>query len=277
MNSKTIAKDSTEEASILRLELERKQKEIKILEDKIRTNEKADQRSEKLMHSLVEAAAGKTGQDFFDNIVLRLSEWLGAECVLIGRMVENERIKAVPLYLDGKISQDFSYDLAGSPCDIIIRKGYCEFDKDVINLFPKDKILVDLSAEGYIGTALYNKEGEANGVICTVSRKKLIIPSYAKDILKIIWARVSAEIERLKTEEDLKQSEAELKESNATKDKLFSIIAHDLKSPFNLILGFSDLLTKNAGKYDAAKQKKMIEAIHQATKNAHALLENLLT
>jgi len=156
MNSKTIAKDSTEEASILRLELERKQKEIKILEDKIRTNEKADQRSEKLMHSLVEAAAGKIGQDFFDNIVLRLSEWLGAECVLIGRMVENSRIKAVPLYLDGKILQDFSYDLAGSPCDITTRKGYCEFDENVINLF-QDETGFIMTFELYQGNIIILK------------------------------------------------------------------------------------------------------------------------
>jgi predicted nuclease of restriction endonuclease-like (RecB) superfamily len=42
------------------------------------------EKNEKLLHDVVEAAAGKIGQDFFDNIVIKLSEWLGAECVLIG-------------------------------------------------------------------------------------------------------------------------------------------------------------------------------------------------
>ncbi len=239
--------------------------------------EKAAQKNEALLHSLVEAAAGKIGQDFFDNIVIRLSEWLDAECVLIGKIVERERVQASPLYLDGKISHDFSYDLAGSPCDITTRKGYCEFPENVISLFPADKILVDVKAEGYIGTALYDQAGEINGVICAVSRKKLQIPPYARDIMKIVGSRVTAEIERMKTEEALKQSESDLKESNAIKDKLISIIAHDLRSPFNAMLGFADLLIKDYEKFGHEKRKEIIEIINRNAKDAHNLVENLLT
>ena len=241
------------------------------------SKEKALQKNERLFHSLVEAAAGKIGQDFFNNIVIRLSEWLNAECVLIGKIVENERVKAVPLYLDGKITHDFSYDLAGSPCDITTRKGYCEFPENVIELFPKDKILVDVKAEGYIGYALYNGSGDINGVICAISRKKLKIPPYARDIMKIIGSRVTAEIERMKTEEALKQSESDLRESNIIKDKLISIIAHDLRSPFNAMLGFTDLLIKNYENFDHNKRKEIIGLLFRNVKDAHNLVEDLIT
>jgi K+-sensing histidine kinase KdpD len=98
--------------------------------------------------------------------------------------------------------------------------------------------LVDLQAEGYIGSALYNPEGEVNGVICAVSKKKLDIPPYANEIMKIIGARVTAEIKRIKMEKELKKSEKELRGSNTTKDKFFSIIAHDLKNPLNSFLTY---------------------------------------
>ncbi len=247
----------------LKLELKNTRLEVDSLNEKLILNENKHLKNEKLLHSLVEAAAGKIGQDFFDNIVLRLSKWLNADCVLIGQIVEKERIKAVPLFLDGKVSHEFSYDLAGTPCDITTRKGYCEYPENVIQLFPKDKILVDLNAEGYIGTALYDKAGNINGVICAVSRQKIQIPPYARDIMKIIGARVSAEIERINAEKALKLSEAELKASNITKDKLFSVIAHDLKNPFNIILGFIELLLNDDRKYSPEKQKIIIEKMQQ--------------
>jgi PAS domain S-box-containing protein len=75
---------------------------------------------------------------------------------------------------------------------------------------------------------------------------------------------------------DLQEAIAKLQESNAIKDKLFSIIAHDLKGPFTALLGFSELLTEGGSKYDTGQFEMMINNIHMAAKNAYALLENLL-
>ena len=80
-----------------------------------------------------------------------------------------------------------------------------------------------------------------------------------------------------KTEELLKQQNIELQESNATKDKFFSIIAHDLRSPFNAMLTFSDLLLKeNCGENRQEEQKELIGIINTTLKSTYKLLENLL-
>jgi|GEM_PF-899223 len=83
--------------------------------------------------------------------------------------------------------------------------------------------------------------------------------------------------ERIKAEKALKESEAKLRVSNKTKDKFFSIIAHDLKSPFNAILGFSDILVENHKKYDDEKRNMMIKAVNNSANDAFKLLDNLLT
>jgi signal transduction histidine kinase len=71
-------------------------------------------------------------------------------------------------------------------------------------------------------------------------------------------------------------SEEELRLLNATKDKFFSIIAHDLKNPFNSLLGFSDLLMNDFENYDKAEIKRFIQIIHDSSKHGFNLLENLL-
>ena len=67
-----------------------------------------------------------------------------------------------------------------------------------------------------------------------------------------------------------------LEDANATKDKFFDIIAHDLKSPFNSILGFSDILLENHAEYDNELREKLIRQVVDSSKGAFKLVENLL-
>jgi len=68
----------------------------------------------------------------------------------------------------------------------------------------------------------------------------------------------------------------ELKDLNATKDKFFSIIAHDLKNPFNTLLGFNELLVKNAATYTPEKVQQFALHMYNTSRHTYALLENLL-
>ncbi len=74
----------------------------------------------------------------------------------------------------------------------------------------------------------------------------------------------------------LKESEKNLSELNATKDKLFSIIAHDLKNPFNALIGFSDILERNFNHLTDNEKKEYISVISESAQNLYKLLDNLL-
>jgi PAS domain S-box-containing protein len=74
----------------------------------------------------------------------------------------------------------------------------------------------------------------------------------------------------------LEQSELSLRDANATKDKFFSIIAHDLKNPFNAIMGFSNLLYEDFDDFSESDKRKFIKNIWDAAESTYKLLENLL-
>jgi len=73
-----------------------------------------------------------------------------------------------------------------------------------------------------------------------------------------------------------RETEDKLQVANTTKDKFFSIIAHDLRSPFNALLGFSDLLLTEWDGFDDLQKKDMILNIARSSKNTYNLLNNLL-
>ncbi len=74
----------------------------------------------------------------------------------------------------------------------------------------------------------------------------------------------------------LEAQKYELEQLNATKDKFFSIIAHDLKSPFNSLLGFSNLLIEEFDRLPKEDIQKFAENIYRSADNLFKLLNNLL-
>jgi signal transduction histidine kinase len=93
-------------------------------------------------------------------------------------------------------------------------------------------------------------------------------------ILAIRYAKIK--YHKLYAEISLQKSEAKLKEAVTAKDKFFSILAHDLRAPFNSMLAFSEILNKQFDQYDHKKQKEFIGIIYTGIQNTYKLLESIL-
>ena len=76
--------------------------------------------------------------------------------------------------------------------------------------------------------------------------------------------------------QEIEKQKQQLLELNATKDKFFSIIAHDLINPFSFIMGYSSLLYDKFDSYSPGDAREMARMINQASQQTYDLLQNLL-
>ncbi len=136
---------------------------------------------------------------------------------------------------------------------------------------------------------LINKDGEVVGIvgigrdITKLKRIEIQLRKRTEDLqetnrlLEERQEEIQQQTEELAVQaENLLKINAELERLNRTKDKFFSIIAHDLRNPFHAIIGFSELLSKEYYTMDDQQKIGLLELINVSSESAFNLLENLL-
>ena len=112
-------------------------------------------------------------------------------------------------------------------------------------------------------------------------------PPFARSIMEALIARLrkynvieeklaqkSNELREEKAR--IEQRKQELENLNATKDKFFSVIAHDLKNPFNTIIGLAELMLYRFDSYSTEKLKEFVTQIYNYSTHTYTLLDNML-
>ncbi len=136
----------------------------------------------------------------------------------------------------------------------------------VYNLLQKDETISKLEQD--------NISKEEDLARMKETRKLYLIISITL-FVSIIFLILLFRLKR-KTSLQLKEKNRELAQLNATKDKFFSIIAHDLKSPFSSLMGFAEMLCLHAETKNTKEVIDYAQVIHNSTKRLLGLVENLL-
>ncbi len=119
------------------------------------------------------------------------------------------------------------------------------------------------------------KENRLDGSVTWASTSKMPLRDKHGQIVGTFG--ISKDITRIKeVEQELRNTQKQLEEANAAKDMFFSIIAHDLKNPFNSLIGLSEILMDDYEKLGDLEKKEMIGNLHGTSESAYNLLENLL-
>ncbi|RLB66715.1 MAG: hypothetical protein DRH08_05485, partial [Deltaproteobacteria bacterium] len=161
---------------------------------------KERKRAEIILHTIAEGVSGTTGVAFFTSLVQYLSKVLDMDHAMIGIFDEQEegKVQTVAVSSYGRSQENFSYDLAGTPCDKVTRQGMCLYPKNVAQLFPEDSMLLSMGVESYIGTLLNDSSGTPIGLLIVMGSSPVETSGTVTSMLQIFASRVAAELERLK-------------------------------------------------------------------------------
>jgi PAS domain S-box-containing protein len=229
------------------------------------------------IQALVESTVGITGPDFFKIIVKKLCEWLNCECAILGELVDDSTIQAIAMEVDGKPVDGYSYKLAGAPCNEVIENGFCAYPEGVCDLFPEDGDLAEMNAVGYIGTPLVDSKRKPIGILCAISLSKLTVPKRAEEVINIIAARVSAEIERKRLEKEQKKLEKYFQQTQRL-DSIGTLaggIAHDFNNILFPLMGYTEMLRDNMPSNSPSQAH--LDQIYGAALRAKDLVKQILT
>ncbi|OGJ84997.1 MAG: hypothetical protein A2268_15630 [Candidatus Raymondbacteria bacterium RifOxyA12_full_50_37] len=160
---------------------------------------------------LVQCGYPGSSGDFFQLLAQYLAQNLEMDYVCIDRLSGDKlHAETVAIFNDGKFDTNVLYALKDTPCGAVMGKIICSFPEKVCHLFPNDKALLDLRAEGYMGATLWGFNGNPIGLIALISRKPLVNPALSEVILKLVSMRAAGELERREAEEKIKQNDLRL-------------------------------------------------------------------
>jgi PAS domain S-box-containing protein len=246
-------------------------------------------------------------QTLYSNIHEVIKSLMAADNFYIALYDEEENILTFPYFLDEFDQTPIPRKPGGGLTEYVLKTGkdYIITSEDDLEL--REKGVVDLVGEPaavWVGVALKH-EGHIIGVMAVQDYyNKNAYGEIEKQILVFVSEQIALAIDRKRTSDELinytkqlkankdlleerarelaqlnsqlAESERRLQDLNISKDKLFSIVAHDLKGPFQPLLGLSDILVEDYDNLTHEEQVKFIKEMNNSLKNQYKLVENLL-
>jgi hypothetical protein len=258
----------------------------------LREISESEQKMKLLNNCINEMLALETLEDFYDYITNRLHELYKNSLVLFVSIDEENMMTKLEVVkgLDSKILNSVisttgfnpigrSYKLLQGHHKIFKSGVFTEFEGGLadyaVSEFPTlaAKSLQKLFGIQKIYTIGINKEDKLLGVVHFFAMKEEIRDSF---FIELFIHQVGIVMERKIIEDSLRQRTLELMGANTTKDKFFSIIAHDLRSPLSGIMRLTEVVSADMINMSITELNEIFGTLHRSSSYLFKLLDNLL-
>jgi PAS domain S-box-containing protein len=166
-------------------------------------------RAEEVVRNIAEGVSAETGEIFFQSLVRQLAHMLEMDYALVGELIgqQEENVETVAVWAHRDIVDNFTYELANTPCQNVVGQALCSFPEHVQEHFPLDHMLQEMNVECYVGVPLFDSWGRPLGIMAVLDGKPLKNPEFVESTLRVFAARASAELERRLAEAAIRQAE----------------------------------------------------------------------
>lgn len=237
-------------------------------------------RLENALKELAQGLSASTGRTFFTSISRYLSKALRVDHVLIEVATPDPTlIRAVTWLSPGKLEEDFSYPMAGTPCELAYGHVFLAYPQDLASFFPMDPFVKELGLESYAGIPLFKSDGTPLGVVAVVHTAPLSNIPYVKLLLKVVAKRIEAELERQLAEEEVIKQGVELektKELARLRSSFVNSVSHELRGPLTSVIGYAEFLEDDVGGPLTSKQVEFVRQIQSGALRLQRLVGDLL-
>ncbi|MEM8641252.1 MAG: PAS domain-containing protein [Cyanobacteria bacterium P01_G01_bin.54] len=170
-------------------------------------------RTEQALQVLIEQTAAQIGQEFFQALIQELAKVLEIQYAFVTRCLDDPptRAETLAFWMGNDFGENFTYDLKDTPCgNVFTDRELCFYPQRVQQSFPNDQDLVMLGVESYAAIPLVDSNQQVLGHLAIMDARPLTDLQLPRLILQLFAARAGAELERLRNEEELRQSEERL-------------------------------------------------------------------
>jgi PAS domain S-box-containing protein len=244
------------------------------------TNRKKEENIQKVIFRIIQHSNTESDiNELFRFIHSGISELMTAENFYIALYDEPKELITFPYFIDKYDTDAPPMKLGKGLTEYILRTGKAELitrKRDDELVASGETEVVGTQSAIWLGIPLKIRNHTMGALVVQDYENEKTYTEKEKQILEVVSYPISRAIERKIVEQERKELIWKLSKLNASKDKLFSLISHDLRSPFNSLLGFSEILTSEYESLTNDEIKEYLNVIYEASKNLYGMTNNLL-
>ncbi len=244
------------------------------------TEKKKEEKVQEVVYRIIQHSNDETNiAELFRFIHAGISELMLAENFYIALYNEKDDLITFPYFIDKYDKEAPPMKFGRGLTEYILRSGKAELitrERDNELVDQGESEVVGTQSAIWLGIPLKIRDHTMGALVVQDYENENTYTLKEKQILEVVSYPISRAIERKIVEHERKELIQKLSKMNESKDKLFSLISHDLRSPFNSLLGFSEILTTEYDSLTHDEVKEYLTVIYEASKNLYSMTNNLL-